>query len=258
MVSGDGANQSVTSDAATDVAGNTSAGKTVSGINIDGHEPQTTADNQCTATNGYCTGGTATVVLTATDVGPSGVKEIHYTVNGGTEQVAAGASTSVSVPLSGTGAATVKYYAVDKAGNVEPSNSGRAEVRQHRPDGDPHGQPEGERVGLEQQRRHGPLRRQGRRPGLRALPPAASPPDQVISTETSSTGLVVNGSAKDTAGNTGTDSVTVKLDKTAPTITGAIVSGTKTARTAGTSARSTVTLHLLPTPSPAWRPARTT
>ena len=52
-------------------------------------------------------------MLTATDVGPSGVKEIHYTVNGGTEQVAAGASKSVSVPLAGTGAATVKYYAVD-------------------------------------------------------------------------------------------------------------------------------------------------
>jgi hypothetical protein len=49
--------------------------------------------------------------------------------------------------------------------------------------------------------------------------------DQVISTETSSTGLVVNGSAKDTAGNTGTDSVTVRLDKTKPTIGGVVVSG---------------------------------
>ena len=62
-------------------------------------------------------------MLSATDVGPSGVKEIHYTVNGGTEQVAAGASTSVSVPLSGTGTASVKYYAVDVAGNVEPSQA---------------------------------------------------------------------------------------------------------------------------------------
>jgi hypothetical protein len=83
-LSGDGANQSITSEHATDIAGNTST-KTVAGINIDGHEPQTKADNQCTATNGYCTGSTATVVLNATDVGPSGVKEIRYTVNGGTE-----------------------------------------------------------------------------------------------------------------------------------------------------------------------------
>jgi hypothetical protein len=52
-------------------------------------------------------------------------------------------------------------------------------------------------------------------------------PDQVISAETFTTGRVVNGEAKDTAGNTGTDSVTVKLDKTKPSITGAIVSGTK-------------------------------
>ena len=48
----------------------------------------------------------------------------------------------------------------------------------------------------------------------------------MISSETSTTGLVVNGSAKDTAGNTGTDSVTVKLDKTKPTINGSVTSGT--------------------------------
>ena len=40
LIKGDGANQSVTSDPATDVAGNASAGKTVGGINIDGTAPQ--------------------------------------------------------------------------------------------------------------------------------------------------------------------------------------------------------------------------
>ena len=59
----------------------------------------------------------------------------------------------------------------------------------------------------------------------------------MISTETSTSGLVVNGSAKDTAGNTGTDSVTVKLDKTAPTISGCDRQRHAWARTAGTSAR---------------------
>ena len=48
----------------------------------------------------------------------------------------------------------------------------------------------------------------------------------MINTNTSPSAHVVNGSAKDTAGNTGTDSVTVKLDKTAPSISGAITSGT--------------------------------
>jgi hypothetical protein len=36
----------------------------------------------------------------------------------------------------------------------------------------------------------------------------------------------VKGEAKDAAGNTGTDSVTIKLDKTAPSISGAVLSGT--------------------------------
>jgi hypothetical protein len=46
-----------------------------------------------------------------------------------------------------------------------------------------------------------------------------------VSAETA--GQLVKGSATDTAGNVGTDSATVKLDKTAPTIVGAIASGTK-------------------------------
>jgi len=57
--------------------------------------------------------------------------------------------------------------------------------------------------------------------------PGTITPDVTVSTETSPSGTVVNGSAKDTAGNLGTDSVTVKLDKTAPSISGAIISGTK-------------------------------
>jgi hypothetical protein len=71
VISGDGTNQSVTSDPATDDAGNSAPGKTVGGINIDGQAPQTKADNLCTATNGYCTGATATVTFRATDVGPA-------------------------------------------------------------------------------------------------------------------------------------------------------------------------------------------
>ena len=124
IINGNGADQSVTSEPAEDVAGNTAPGKTVGGINIDGLAPQTTADNQCTKTNGWCTGATANVVLTSTDqTGLSGVKEIRYSVNGGAEQVAAGATKTVSVPLDGSGNATVSYYAVDNAGNKEPANT---------------------------------------------------------------------------------------------------------------------------------------
>src|SRR3954452_9169629 len=115
LLKDNGAGQSVTSDHAEDVAGNTAPGNSVGGINIDGLAPQTTADNQCMKTNGWCTGSSANVVLTSADQpGLSGVKEIHYRVNGGAEQVAAGATKTVGVPLDGSGNATVSYHAVDQ------------------------------------------------------------------------------------------------------------------------------------------------
>ncbi len=60
------------------------------------------------------------ISLTATDTG-SGVKEIHYTVDGGAEVVAAGSSAPVS--LTTDGSHTVSYYAVDNAGNTETAHS---------------------------------------------------------------------------------------------------------------------------------------
>lgn len=224
VVSGDGADKSVTSDTAKDVAGNPST-KTLTGINIDGHEPQTTADNQCTATNGYCTGDTATVVLNATDVGPSGVMEIHYTVNGGTEQVAPGASKSVSVPLNGTGAATLKYYAVDVAGNVEPTNTATLKYDNIAPTVTHTVNPKANAMDWNNSSVTVHFDATDTDPGS-GVAAGSVTPDQVISAETPATGVVVNGSAKDTAGNTGTDSVTVKLDKTKPSINGTVVSGT--------------------------------
>lgn len=66
----------------------------------------------------YVTG--VTVTLTATDTG-SGVKEIHYAIDGGAETTVAGSSTSIAVSTDGTH--TVTYYAKDNAGNIESSNS---------------------------------------------------------------------------------------------------------------------------------------
>ena len=58
------------------------------------------------------------MTLTATDNdGGSGVKEIHYTVDG-TETVVQGSSASYSIVGDGTHAVT--WYAIDNAGNVEP------------------------------------------------------------------------------------------------------------------------------------------
>ena len=224
VLSGDGAGQSITSAEAKDVAGNSST-QTVTGINIDGHEPQTTADNQCTATNGYCTGDTATVVLSSTDAGPSGVKEIRYSVNGGTEQVAAGSSKSVSVPLSGTGTASVKYYALDVAGNVEPTNTVSLKYDNIAPTVTHTVNPKANASDWNNSDVTVHFDAKDTDPGS-GIAAGSITPDQVVSSETSTTGLVVTGSAKDTAGNTGTDSVTVKLDKTKPAINGSLVSGT--------------------------------
>jgi hypothetical protein len=224
MLKGDGANQSVTSAAATDIAGNASAGKTVTGINIDGHEPQTTADNQCTATNGYCKGSTATVILSASDVGPSGVKEIHYTINGGAEQVATGASKTLSIPTDGTGHATFTYYAVDNAGNAEPFNMAGLDYDNIAPTVTHTVSPAANAADWNNSNVMVHFNAKDTDPGSGVVASSVTP-DVTISSETTTSGTAVNGSATDTAGNVGTDSVTVRLDKTAPSNTGAIVPG---------------------------------
>ena len=84
VVSDDGADQSVTSDPATDVAGNERAGIRVDDIDLDSQAPVTVADNQCTLVNAWCVGSTANVVLTATDQDDlSGVDSIHYRIDDG-------------------------------------------------------------------------------------------------------------------------------------------------------------------------------
>jgi hypothetical protein len=224
MIKGDGANQAVTSDPATDLAGNASATKTVGGINIDGTAPSSISNNLCTASNGYCTGPTADVVLTATDqAGLSGVKEIRYSVDGGAEQVAAGATKTVSVPLTGSGTGTVSYYAVDNAGNIEKSNTVALKWDNIAPtvDHSVSPKPNADDWNTADLTVTFTAKDDDKGSGVASLTGPVT-----VSTETA--GQVVTGTAKDTAGNVGTDSVTVRLDKTAPTITGAITSGTKT------------------------------
>jgi hypothetical protein len=225
MVSGDGAGKSVTSDRATDLAGNASAAVTVSGINIDGTAPSTTSNNTCSAVNDFCTGDTATVLLTATDqAGLSGVKEIHYSVDGGTEQVAPGTTATVAVPLTGSGAGSVRYYAVDKAGNVESANGVALKWDNIAPTVDHALSPKPNAAEWNKADVTVTFTAKDDDKGSGVVNVTAP---VTVSTETS--GRVVTGTAKDTAGNVGTDSVTVRLDKTAPRITGAVTSGTLTA-----------------------------
>ncbi|MEO6201169.1 MAG: PxKF domain-containing protein, partial [Cryobacterium sp.] len=227
VLSDNGAGQSVTSAPATDKAGNDSAVRTVGGINIDGAAPVTTADNQCSKTNDYCTGDTATVVLRAVDqAGLSGVKEIHYTVDGGDPRVASGSSVTLSVPLAGSGSGRVSYYAVDHAGNREVSGGvalkwdNIAPMVSHVLSPLPNG------VGWNTNDVTVTFSGKDDDAGSGLVDSSVTAP-VTVSTETPVTGRTVLGQAMDTAGNIGTDSATVKLDKTAPTITAEIISGTQ-------------------------------
>jgi len=225
VVKGDGAGQSVTSGIATDVAGNPGARVTVSGINIDGTAPTSTSNNTCTAANDYCTGDTADVVLSATDqAGLSGVKEIRYSVDGGALQVASGASVTVSVPLSGSGSASVTYYAVDNAGNVESANAvalkwdNIAPTVTHTLSPKPNANDWNNADVTVTFSAKDDDKGSGISAGSLTAP-------VTVSDETS--GRLITGTARDTAGNVGTDAVTVKLDKSAPHISGAVTKGTK-------------------------------
>lgn len=73
------------------------------------------------------------VTLTATDnVGGSGVKAIHYILNGGTEIVVSGATASFTISTEGTN--TLVYWAVDNANNVEtPHNSQEIQIDKSKP-----------------------------------------------------------------------------------------------------------------------------
>jgi hypothetical protein len=223
VVNANGAGQSVTSVVATDLAGNSTPGRTVGPINVDGLAPRTAADNRCTKVNDWCTGESATVVLTAADQpGLSGVKEIRYSVNGGAEQVAEGTTETVSVPLDGSGEATVRFHAVDHAGNVEPSSGAALKYDNIAPKVAHEVTPAPNAATWNKE--DAAVRFTARdNDGGSGVDAARTTPDVLVDAETD--GRLVIGEAFDIAGNRGTDSVTVRLDKTAPAISGAVVAG---------------------------------
>ena len=220
IISGDGIGRTATSGVPTDVAGNDGSRGSVAGINIDGTAPATTADNRCVKVNDWCTGDTAEVLLDSSD-NLSGVREIHYRVNDGTEHVAAGSSTTASVPLTGSGSGTVTYWAVDVAGNVEVSKAVSLKWDNISPTVthalDPAANAEGWNNSDVKVTFSATDDDQGS--GVSSVSDPVT-----VSTETS--GTDVTGTAKDVAGNIGTDTARVKLDKTKPTISAAVTDGT--------------------------------
>jgi hypothetical protein len=241
VLSHDGANQKA-SGTAVDYAGNQGTGE-LGGINIDSKAPSSKADISCTGKNGFCRGnangngtGKATVVLTATDQpGLSGVKEIHA-ISNGKEQVTQGTSASMDVNLNGSGKSHVDFYAVDNAGNKEPLNGVDLKYDTIAPTVDHTLNPNANAAGWNKSDLVVHFTAVDDKDGS-GVDPSTVTPDMTIETETAS--QVVTGSAEDLAGNLGTDSLTVKLDKTAPTITGKAT----TAPNANGWYNSAVTVH---------------
>ncbi len=81
--------------------------------------PPTSSDNW--SASGFVDQSSATVELTATDTGGSGVEDIYYRVNGGSYSVVQGSSATVTINNQGNN--TLEYYAEDSAGNTEATNT---------------------------------------------------------------------------------------------------------------------------------------
>jgi PKD repeat protein len=103
-----------------DKAGNAETAQSQT-IQIDGIPPTTTiACNGTPCSPGAYAGGVQ-ATLTATDnTGGSGVDKTYYTTDGSTPTTT---STIYTGPFAVAGTSTVKYFSVDKAGNVEAVNS---------------------------------------------------------------------------------------------------------------------------------------
>ena len=114
-VSGDGTH--TVSYFATDAAGNSSTPQSQS-VKIDTVLPVAAVASISPAPNaaGYNRTSPVTVNLSATDAGGSGVANIKYSVDGGTQVIVNAATAAVNV--SGGGTHTVSYFATDIAGNA--------------------------------------------------------------------------------------------------------------------------------------------
>jgi len=78
------------------------------------------------------TNSDVTATISSTDnAGGSGVKEIHYSVNMGTEQVVTGSSASFT--LTDNGVHSIAYYAVDNLGNIETTQYATVRIDKTRP-----------------------------------------------------------------------------------------------------------------------------
>lgn len=100
----------------------------IAGIAIENNVDSVSPTSNLTVTpSDAWSSSTATASIAATDnAGGKGVKEIHYTLNMGTEQVVTGSTASFT--LTEEGIHSIAYWAVDNAGNVEATKYGTVRI----------------------------------------------------------------------------------------------------------------------------------
>jgi len=187
-------------------------------------------------TNDWYTCDDVDVTLTATDVGGSGVKEIHYILNGGTETVVPPAT--ATFPIATDGIHTLEYWAVDNAGNVElPHNTATIKIDKTPPTISASATNADDTAYAA-----GTWTKQTVTVHFTCSDPGGSgvascPADVTVSTE--GVTPLVSGTATDNAGNSASATFgPIKIDKTPPTIT-----ADGGAYTAGTWTNQNVTVH---------------
>ncbi len=203
VITGEG-NDLSASASVQDLAGNQSSAS-VTGVHIDRQAPVTSADAPSAWVN-----QNATVQLSASD-NLSGVKATYYTIDGGAQQTYDGNG----IDFSSEGVYTLKYWSVDYAGNVESANTATVKIDKTAPTITDTHDPAANDAGWNNTdvKVSFACDDQGGS-GLKSCGP-----DQTVTSEGKDQS--VTGTAADNAGNTATDTTSVSIDKTNPTISGA-------------------------------------
>ncbi|HVK25314.1 MAG TPA: hypothetical protein VM677_28490, partial [Actinokineospora sp.] len=205
VLQGEGVDQSA-NGAGEDKAGN-SASATLSDVDIDKTAPTTSATAPQTAWNNT----DVTVALTAADA-LSGVRETHYTVNGGATQ------TGASLTFSAEGSYLVSYWSVDNAGNTESAKDVAVAIDKTPPSISHVLTPAANVNGWH----NGAVSVTFTCGDAGGSGVASCGPDRTVDTEGQDQDA--SGTVVDTAGNTATDPATVSIDTTSPVVTSSVSS----------------------------------
>jgi hypothetical protein len=201
-IAGEGENLAASASTA-DKAGNT-AGAAVTGIKIDQTAPTTSASSPSEWVN-----HAVTVDLTASD-NLSGVAETHSILDGGSDEI----GTSVSITTEGTH--SLEYWSVDAAGNEETHHTATVLIDLTAPTISHTQAPLPNGAGWNNTDVVVTFTCDDQ-PALSGLASCTTP--QTVTTEGASQDVI--GTAVDNAGNSATDTASVSVDKTKPTISGA-------------------------------------